>query len=73
MKYKFETDLENNLMSIEVVDARRFAAAVRQAISLLEREAGCYRLHNERYYLDTQIFLTEMAERLEAPHCKQED
>ena len=72
MKYKFETDLENNMMSIEVVDARRFAVAIRKAMQLLEHEAGCYKLHNEQYYLDTQRFLKAMAERLDAPHSKQE-
>ena len=73
MKCKFETDLENNLMSMEVVDARRFGAAVREAMQSLEREAKCYKLTNKDYYLYTQAFLKRMAERLTAPHCKPED
>ena len=64
--YEFEKDLQNNELSIAVVNARRFGAAVRQAMHLLEREAGCYRLYNEQYYKDTQAILEEMATRLQA-------
>ena len=64
--YRFEKDLLNNEMSVAVVNARRFGVAVRQAMDLLKREAGCYRLQNEPYYMDTQAILEEMATRLEA-------
>ena len=70
--YKFEKDIERNMMSMDVVDARRFGVAVREAMRVLEREALCYKLTNEQYYLDTQIFLRKMAERLEAPHQQEE-
>lgn len=65
-KYKFEERLEQNLISMEVVDARRFARAVRDAMDGLEREARCYGLTEMDFYLDTQEFLEKMATRLEA-------
>lgn len=65
-KYKFEERLGQNLMSMEVVDARRFARAVRDAVDNLEREAKCYGLSKEDFYLDTKAFLEQMAARLEA-------
>lgn len=65
MKYKFEEDLERNKMSMEVVDARRFGYAIRKAMQYLERDAKCYMLTKELYYLDTQAFLEQMAMRLE--------
>lgn len=66
MKYDFEQDLEQNLMSMQVIDARRFARAIRSAMRDLKREAGCYSLTKEPYYLDVQTFLEKMATRLEA-------
>lgn len=66
MKYKFERTLEKNLLDMSVVDARRFAHAIHSALRLLEREAGCYGLQDEDYYLDTKTFLETMAERLSA-------
>lgn len=54
---KFQQDLANNEMSIDVVNARRFAAAVQQAMRLLEQEARCYGLTDEDYYLDVQEYL----------------
>lgn len=65
-KYKFEERLEQNLLSMEVVDARRFARAVREAMDDLEREAKCYGLTEADFYLDTKAFLEKMAVRLEA-------
>ena len=62
--YKFEKDLAKNEMSMAVVDARRFGAAIRKAARLLEQEAGAYKLTDEQYYLDTQAFLELMASRL---------
>lgn len=64
--YKFEKDLAKNEMSIDVVDARRFGAAIQKAARLLEQEAGCYKLTNEPYYQDTMTFLQKMADRLTA-------
>lgn len=55
--YKFEKDLAKNEMSIDVINARRFAAAVQQAMRLLEQEARCYGLTDEGYYLDVQEHL----------------
>ena len=62
--YKFEKDLAKNEMSMTVVDARGFGAAIRKAARLLEQEAGAYKLTDEQYYLDTQAFLEQMASRL---------
>lgn len=64
--YKFEKDLAKNEMSMAVVDARRFAVGIRKAAQLLEQEAGAYKLTDEQYYLDTQAFLEQMANRLTA-------
>lgn len=66
MLYKFEQDLAKNELSMAVIDARRFAVGVRKAMRILEEEAGCYKLTNEPYYLDTQAFLERMANRLTA-------
>ena len=65
-KYKFEERLEQNLLSMDVVDARRFAKAVRDAMDDLDREARCYGLTEADFYLDTKAFLEQMATRLEA-------
>lgn len=66
MKYKFEERLEQNLLSMDVVNARRFAHAVRDALHGLDLEARCYGLYKEDFYLDTKAFLEQMATRLEA-------
>ena len=68
MKYKFEDDFENNPMSMDVVNARRFARAVQAAIDGLELEARCYNLYDDDYYKDTMAFLEQMLKRLKAPH-----
>lgn len=65
-KYKFEERLEQNLLSMEVVDARRFGRAIREVMDDLEREARCYGLTEADFYLDTKAFLEQMATRLEA-------
>lgn len=65
-KYKFERTLEKNLVDMSVIDARRFGAAVRSAMRELKRAAGCYKLQNEDYYLDTQSFLEQMSSCLSA-------
>lgn len=64
--YKFEKDIAQNMMSIEVVDARRFALSIRGAMEYLRVDAGCYRLTDEQYYKDTMRYLDRMASRLEA-------
>lgn len=64
--YEFEKSLQNNELSMAVIDARRFGAAVWKAMELLRNEASIYKLHNEQYYKDTQAILEEMATRLEA-------
>ncbi len=64
--YDFEKDLANNEMSMKIVNARRFGAAVRKAMRFLEDEAHCYYLLREPYYQDTKAFLEQMAARLEA-------
>ena len=66
MKYKFEKDIERNRMSMDVVNARRFARAVREAIDGLEHEARCYGLKEEDYYLDAKVFLEDLERRLSA-------
>lgn len=66
MKYKFENDLEKNQLSIDVIDARRFGKAIKEAIHGLELEARCYSLQEEPYVLETMAFLEEMASRLTA-------
>lgn len=67
VKYNFEQCLENNRMAMSVVNARRFAEAVRKAIQEIDQAAGCYKLTNEPYYLETKTFLEEKLARLEAP------
>lgn len=69
-KYKFEERLEQNLLSMEVVDARRFARAVREAMDDLDREARCYGLTEVDFYIDTKAFLEQMVARLEAKPCR---
>ena len=66
MMYKFERALKENLLDMSVVDARRFGHAVRAAMRVLEREAACYSLCKEDYYLDTMAFLEQMEARLMA-------
>lgn len=65
MKYDFEKSLKENKMDISVVDARRFAVAIREAIKVLDREAACYKLTNKAYYLETKGFLEKQLARLE--------
>lgn len=69
-KYEFEKRLEQNLLSMEVVDARRFARAVREAMDDLDREARCYGLTEADFYIDTKEFLEHMVARLEAKPCR---
>ena len=64
--YQFEKDLAKNELSIDVINARRFGAAIQKAARLLEQEAGCDKLTKEPYYQDTVTFLQKMAERLTA-------
>lgn len=66
MKYKFENDLEKNQLSMDVIDARRFGKAIKEAIHGLELEARCYALQEEPYVLETMAFLKQMASRLTA-------
>ena len=67
MKYDFEKYLKENKLDISVIQARRFAVAVRKAIQEIDQAAGCYKLTNEPYYLETKTFLEEKLARLEAP------
>ena len=66
IKYKFERDLAKNEMSIDVIDARRFGKAVKEAMHGLSVEARCYGLMYEPYYRETMAFLELMANRLTA-------
>ena len=66
MKYDFEKCLNENRMDISVVDARRFAHAVRAAIRELENCAACYKLTNKAYYIETKGYLEKQLARLEA-------
>lgn len=66
MRYKFEEDLANNLLSIDVVDARRFGVAMRAVMRDLEQTAKYYNLTKEPYYRHVQAYLDRMAVRLEA-------
>lgn len=66
MEYDFEKHLKENKMDISVVNARRFAGAVREAIKVLDQSAACYKLTNKAYYIDTKEFLEQQAARLEA-------
>lgn len=70
MQYDFEKDIENNELSMAVVNARRFGAAIRKAMATLEQDAGCYSLTREPYYADVQNFLGQMANRLEATNLQ---
>ena len=54
-------------LSIDLIDARRFATAIREAIDCLDRSAGCYRLHEKSYYLEVKEYLEAKAKELEAP------
>ena len=65
MEYDFEKSLKENKMDMSIVDARRFAVAIRDAIKVLDREAACYKLTNKAYYTDTKEFLEQQAARLE--------
>ena len=67
MEYDFEKCLKENRMAMSVVNARRFAEAVRKAIEEIDQVAGCYKLTSEPYYLETKTFLEEKLARLEAP------
>lgn len=72
-KYDFEEYIERNEMNIAVVDAQRFAHALRQAMRDLEYAAGGYSLKRKAYYLDTMHFLKQMEARLSAcPSAKEE-
>ncbi len=64
--FQFEKDLSRNELSMDVINARRFAVAVRKAMDILQQEAACYHLTNEDYYQETLVSLGEMAVRLEA-------
>ncbi len=64
--YEFEKYLAKNSLDISVINARRFAVAIRQAMKLLQREAGCYKLNNEPYCVEINAYLEQMATRLEA-------
>ena len=66
IKYKFERDLAKNELSMDVIDARRFGKAVKEAMDGLELEARCYCLLDEPYYRETMAFLEQMANRLTA-------
>ena len=66
MEYDFEKSLRENKMDTSIVDARRFAQAVRAALRDLEREARCYKLTDQDYYLETKAFLEKQLTRLEA-------
>lgn len=57
--------LENNEINLELIDKRRFANAIREAIGHLDQAAGCYRLYEKSYYLETKHFLEKQALSLE--------
>ena len=63
-QYPFERDLAKGEVSVKVIDARRFGVAIRKAMELLRREAGCYRMTEEPYYKDVQAYLEQLAARL---------
>ncbi len=64
--YEFEKDLAENRLSIDVINARRYAASIRKAMEVLQAEAAVYHLTQQPYHLDTQAFLEQMAARFEA-------
>jgi len=62
--------LENKELSIDLIDASRFAVAIREAIDCIDRSAGCYGLRKKAYYLEVKEYLTKKAEALEAPTAR---
>ena len=66
MKYQFEKSLGKTVLNMDVVNARRFARAVRAAMDGLELEARCYCLKDEDYYRDIMAYLGGMERRLTA-------
>lgn len=66
MKFDFEKDIERNMLSMSVINARRFGRAVRDALDGLELEARCYGLKNEDFYLTTMAYLERLEARLKA-------
>ncbi len=64
--YEFEKYLAKNALDMPVINARRFAAAIRRAMGHLQNEAGCYKLNNEPYCVEINAYLEQMATRLEA-------
>lgn len=65
-----EFNPDTNEIRMDLIDARRFAAAIREAIGRLERSAGCYKLREKSYYLEVKEYLTKKAEALEAPTAR---
>ncbi len=72
MEYDFEKSIKENKMDISVIDARRFAQAIRESIKVLDHSAACYKLTNKAYYLETKEFLGQQAARLEAGNSIEE-
>lgn len=66
MEYDFEKRLRKDKMDMSVINARRFAQAIRTALKELEREARCYKLTEQDYYVETKAFLEKQLVRLEA-------
>ena len=66
MKYDFENSLKENKIDMSVIDARRFAQAIKEALKGLEHSAACYKLTNKPYYVETKEFLEQQIARLEA-------
>ncbi len=65
MEYDFEKYIKENKIDASVIDARRFAQAIREAIRVLDHSAACYKLTNKAYYLETKDFLEQQLARLE--------
>ena len=66
MEYDFEKFLREDKMELSVIDARRFAKAIRTALNSLKREGIVYNLIDKTYYIETIEFLEQQLARLEA-------
>lgn len=64
-KENMRTEKMDNELSMDLIDKWRFANAIREAISCLDRAAGYYRLTKEPYYLEIKEYLENKAANLE--------
>lgn len=57
--------MEQNELSVDLIDRKRFAKAIREAMDCLDQTASCYKLTEKSYYLEVKEFLENRADHLE--------